>query len=433
MVLSPRNREHNMLLLYNIFQLAILILLFPFLVIYILITPKYRTHIPGRLGRGLREHSADLDRSKKTIWLHALSVGEITSALQLIIQLNTLYGARYNIVCSSSTKSGLDLANRKLKQYCDSIIPFPLDIYPVVAFFLLKLKPNIFILVETDFWPNVLSCLARKNIPSILVNGRISERSFKNYMKFSHFFVHQFNSFTALCMQTDTDVEKLSALGISDKKIHKYGNLKYEPVSFERNPAVKFTLKSCTELILIAGSTHKGEERILLSVYNELRQKHTPFHLVIAPRNIYRAEEISSLAESMGVSIQKFSSGNVYRQDVLIVDTIGDLVTFYDYCDISFIGGSLVEQGGHNPLEPARLGKPVIFGPHMSDFQEIAQEMTDESAAFQVDSEVALSSVLQRLIDNPHLRKQYGLAGLNYANKMQGTLEKHLHLIDSIV
>lgn len=428
-----------MFVLYNILQLLLLAVFLPFITIFILVNPKYRDRIPARLGLGLGRKVA-LPRTsadnpvQQIIWLHALSVGEVTSAVPLITGLRKKY-PQSRIIVSVSTRTGKNLADTLLQKSVDHIIDGPLDILPVITRFTRCIQPNLYILVETDFWPNILLFLHQKNVPTILVNGRISAKSMRGYQRLRVFFVSIFESFTYLCMQTEHDREKMQDLGVQPEKLRTLGNLKFDSVAGHAHPVSKPAgdVLPKNRILFICGSTHKGEEEILIDCYSRLRQTHPELFLIIAPRDPNRSTQIQSQAAAQGLTAAYRSGQTVATADLLILDTIGELIDFYALSDIAFVGGSLVRQGGHNPIEPAIMGIPVIFGPNMQDFSEIAQALLNAGGAVAISGCNDLIELLTRLLTSPDIRTEQGLAAKRCIEKQRGVIEKHLELISRIL
>ena len=427
-----------MLTAYNLIQLIFLIISLPLLLAVILLTPRYRLRTWQRLGFGLRTL---IERKKKgarkTIWIHGLSVGEVTSALPLVSGIRNRFPEAF-LVFSASTRSGSKVAEQLMTDRIDLLVSFPLDILPVTAYFIRLIRPDLFILVETDFWPNILTCLQRHKIPAMLVNGRISHNSMASYRRFSFFFQPLFCTFRHLCMQTETDRVNMIDLGVPDYRIHTLGNLKFD------TPLITGTIQPQTaqetpiampddSLLLVAGSTHKGEEEIILAVYVRLRPLYPNLFLIIAPRDISRGKEIQELAAVKGITGVCRSEGSKSNQRLLILDTIGELANCYRFADIAFIGGSLQPLGGHNPIEPAVMGAPVLFGPHMEDFAEISQDLLTAGGAQRVGGEESLFQAAGTWLANTRLRKKAGLAALGCVEKQQGVIERHLQLIQTLL
>ena len=422
-----------MILIYNIIALLSMPFFALWLLTYLIIKPEKRTIIPQRLGFGLK---LPPNRKENTLWIHALSVGEITSASLLVKKLHQLKGESTTIVFSTTTVSGHHLAEQQIAPYCDALIYYPLDFLPVVKLFLRKIQPDLFIQIETDFWPNLLDCLARGGIPLLLFNGRISERSMQRYQRFSFFFTPMFNTFTVLCMQTDSDVRKMVRLGVAQDKMRTLGNLKFgSEDSDEQGISQAESPFPVDKLCVFAGSTHAGEESLVLDAF-ALLQKSTDernLHLVLAPRNVARSYEVSELIEERDLSFKQFSIEEALDADVTIIDTIGDLPTLYRYADLSFIGGSLVDEGGHNPLEAARSGTPVLFGPHMDDFSEISQQLQECGAALMVKNGSDLYDSFALLISNESVRKEMGDKALTFSTGHEHVINDHLELIDRFI
>lgn len=416
-----------MLILYNTLQLTIIILFFPLLLLYVGLKPKYRKKIPKKLGKSLIEDTLSLSKTKKTIWIHALSVGEVTSALPLISRLKQDF-PNTNIVFSSTTKTGSELAEKSAHRYCDSIIVFPLDIIYVVKFFLDCIKPDLFILVETDFWPNFLHQLHCRNIPSILVNGRISRKSINSYRRFRFFCSPMFKTFSLLCVQTESDRIKLIELGAAKKNIYKLGNLKFEQTDHNDNSFLSVITGNSKNHIIVAGSTHPGEEESLLHGFRTLKKTH-PIQMIIAPRQIERGDEIADIVKSFGFTVTTRSTTKKFDSDILILNSIGELCSLYSIAKICFVGGSLIDEGGHNPIEPAGYGKPVLFGPYMEDFEEISEELLQAGGAFRVTDIDELTQTIDKLLSNETFYNQCSNAARNCVNEKKGVLDNHIQLI----
>jgi 3-deoxy-D-manno-octulosonic-acid transferase len=415
-----------MIFLYNILQIILLLFFWPLIILTIPAKRKYRKSIPVRLGWGLQQTLGSLMPGKKIIWIHALSVGEVTSALPLVCRIRETMDMQ--IVFSTTTRTGTELAEKTIIPHVDRLIPYPLDLLPVVRHFINMIRPDLFILVETDFWPNMLASLANRNIPAILVNGRISQKSATSYMRFRYFFRPLFSSFSALCMQTARDCDNMINLGIPENLIFNLGNLKYDlpPVLSKPTDATR----QSSRIRIIAGSTHPGEETILLSAFKRLLELRDDIALVIAPRDATRGKEIQQLADYLGfTAFCRSEKLHDPLPQLFILDTIGELADYYRSCDIAFVGGSMVDQGGHNPIEPAIAGVPILFGPHMEDFSEVAEDLLAAGGAFQVSDIETLYKLFKKLIDNPDFREDAGSAASAYIMQRQGVTEKHLELI----
>ena len=425
-----------MLIFYNLIQLLGLIILAPVIVCVIIFKPKYRGRIFKRLGFGFANVVSQIDTSKQRIWIHALSVGEVSSVRSLIRSIREEF-PEAAIIFSSTTRSGEQHAKVALANCVDSFVSFPVDIYWVARFFIASVKPDLFILVETDFWPNFLNLLKKKNIPAVLVNGRISEKAYANYQRFRFLFQPMFQSLRMLAVQREDDVTMLSTIGVPKEKVTRLGNLKYDvltPSSSAESTQYshRFSIPE-KKTVWVAGSTHPGEEEILLNVCNKLQKKYPDFFLVIAPREINRAHSIKQLAEKKGIKMFFRTGGSVDEAHGMILDTLGELAAVYSLADLAFVGGSLIPRRGHNPLEPAAKGKPVLFGPHMEDFIDIVTDMLNEKVAIQVSSEENMEREIKELLENPEVLDSYGRRAAEFVRSRQGVTARHIELLRSIL
>lgn len=405
---------------------------------------KYRDRIPARLGFGLAEKlgkdaGADTRGTMGTIWVHALSVGEVTSAQPLLRGIReTLPNAR--LVLSVATRSGEQVAREQLADCCHAIIAAPYDFVPVIRHFIGQIDPKVFILVETDFWPNWLHLLAQRGIPSYLVNGRISASSFARYQKFSFFFAPMFRSFTALCMQTRADAAHMEQLGLNPARIHTLGNLKFDVAGDWANTpnssAHRHRLRQeygfdPAAPLFICGSTHAGEEELLLPAYAALRKQIPQLQLLLAPRQIERAASIAELAAQHGTTCRRRSMAEQQGRGsgpVLLLDTLGELAACYPMADLAFVGGTLVPTGGHNPVEAVAVQTAVCFGPHMEDFSEIAAGLLESGGAVQLEAD-SLHITLEQLLLDTVLRIRMVEAASRWLHSQQGVVQRHLDLI----
>ena len=422
----------TMIILYNILQIILFPLLFIPLAIFVLLTPRYRSRALARLGIGLKSEAAD--NRRKTIWIHALSVGEVTSALPLISGLRK-HMPDIRLVFSATSKAGAATAEKLLHDKVDQIIPFPYDISPVIKRFLRVIRPDLFILVETDFWPNIISILRQQKIPTLLVNGRISEESFQSYQRYSFFFKPLFSSFQTLSMQTKKDKANLIKLGIDNKQIQTLGNLKYDTALYsdsKRYQPLSFSLPSFKHL-LVAGSTHEGEERILLKSFRELKKEYPDLYLIIAPRIISRGENIQNLAAEINLAANRRSQINAGGKDLFILDSIGELNSVYSHADVAFVGGSLVNKRGHNPIEPAIYSIPVLYGEHMEDFSEISDALLLAGGSFMVKNQNELTTTLQKILRDAQLREKLGSASRACILSQQGVIDRHIRLLKEML
>ncbi len=421
-------------MIYNALQhLGIVVLAVP-IALFVAATPRYRGRVLARLGRGLKGKVSSLAVGKRRIWVHALSVGEVSSVVSLVRGLRKNY-PDVQIFLSTSTRSGAQYRSEVLADVVDLFLDFPFDHFVVVRHFVKILQPDLFVQVETDFWPNFLATLKKQETPAILVNGRISALSFRRYQRFAFFFAPLFDSFQVLSMQTTADVEKMVALGIAPGKVCGLGNLKIDAAlpsyKSQCRPGKDPLALPPGKLVIVVGSTHPGEEKMLSPCFVRLRHDFPELFLVMAPRNIERGAEVATLYEGLGFSVVRRSEKGAtwHDKDLLILDSMGELVDFYQQGDLVFVGGSLVPFGGHNPLEPAAFGKPVLFGPHMEDFADIVSEMLAEEAARQVGGVDDLCLALQALMVGKTEREEAGQRARAFVEQRQGVTDRHLEVI----
>lgn len=391
----------------------------------ILLWGKHRRRTVERLGLHLPRLPL---RHGPVLWIHALSVGEVTSALPLVKGLRERIRPA-QIVFTASTRSGKELAERLIAPHADFVLFSPLDVLCAVRRYLDAIQPNCFILVETDFWPNWLRQLQRRNVPCFLVNGRISERSFAAYRRFAFFFTPMFRRFSLLSMQTAQERDKMLALGIPAERLACFGNLKYDL------PAVSPDACSLPEFssgcVWVCGSTHSGEEELIFAAFQKIAETNLcirPLRLILAPRKIERGGELLKLARSFGLKAALRSGDAGAESCVLILDTIGELAACYGLARLALIGGSLVDEGGHNPIEAAAQAVPVLFGPHMEDFAEIARDLTACGGAKMVTAET-LAETAAAILSDDGLHQAMSGAARDLVERQRGGVERHVQAV----
>ena len=434
------------IIFYNIFQILSLILLSPLLLVKAIISPKYRGRILLKLGIGIEELIQKLPVGQQRIWIHALSVGEVLSAHPLVKELR-LARPSITLIFSASTKTGEELARNVMAKEVDLFIPFPLDIFSVARKFINLIAADLFVLVETDFWPNFIHTINRKGTPAILVNGRISQKSFARYQRFRFIFLPMFKIFKFISMQTESDAKKMIDLGVNADRVKALGNLKYDAVlpdmvgwDQEQRPTSFYRQQfgiSPEKVVWIAGSTHPGEEVAILTAYKRLSLLFPDLFLVVAPRDVERGREVKEIADKLGLTVRlrtaPLQDEEFPGAPLLILDTMGELSRMYSFCNIAFIGGSLVPDGGHNPLEPAAFAKPILFGPYMDDFTEIASDLLEKDAAIVCHDEDDIFEVMKKLLVNHSIQKQMGKDAQALVIQHRGVTKRHIEIIQFII
>ena len=411
------------------------ILLFLSLVIYIPVyfvrakLKRENIYLRERLGLKLSASSTHF----KSIWIHAVSVGEVLSLQNLIKEFKRRH-PNWLVHFSTLTNTGLQVAKKKLSG-ADNIFYAPLDFGWTVKRFFNILRPDVFVLAESEFWPHLLREAQRRTRGVILVNGRISDRSFKRYKKVKRLTKKVLGNINFFLVQTEKDKQSLEGMGINSAQIRVAGNLKAEIrlPSLAEDELLKLKDKlgiKKGQSIVVAGSTRKGEEAKLLAAYGKALKVKKNILLILVPRHPERAEEVEKIAKSYGFKIQRKTSFLAHQPwHVLIVDTIGELPKFYALSDVSFVGGSLIPWGGHNLLEPAFYGKPIFFGPHMENFSYLAQKFLQEKAALQIKNDQDLVSMF--LAEKREEVEEMGKRANKILNNLQGATEITLKIIEN--
>ena len=433
-----------MYFIYNLLLAASIILILPWWLLNLL-KGKYRRGFWQRMGYYSDEIKEGLIK-QSPIWIHAVSVGEVIASTSLIKSLRKEY-PDIKIILSTVTDTGQQIAKEKIKE-ADYIIYFPFDFSWSVKRALNTINPIICIIMETELWPNFLREANKKAIPVAVINGRISERSFKRYRMISLFMKNVLKSVKLFSMQTEDDAKRITALGADKKNVNVSGNIKYDnefkEIEKEKVKEIKNTLGvNNSDRIFIAGSTHPGEEGIVVKLYSNILKNYPDFRLVIAPRHIDRVGEVEEIVKKMGLNTVRKTEllkgsrvkgqGSSNTKPIIILDTIGELNFMYSIADIVFVGGSLIPHGGQNILEPAFYKKPVIFGKYMMNFQEIAKEMILSGGGIQVNNEEDLIREVGGLLNNKKKMIEIGEKGYQVIMKNRGALQKNLELIGEII
>ena len=372
----------------------------------------------------------------ETIWVHAVSVGETIAVRPLLVALKKQYPKK-RILLSTVTETGRAVSEKFVEIDCR--VYFPFDNYFFVRRSLKAVRPSLVIIVETEIWPNFLRAAKNMGIPVVLTNGRISDRSFGRYLKLKWFFRPVLANVTALCMQTAEDAKRIIAIGANPARVNVSGNLKYDiPVNTptaEMKSELRTTSKIPDDILVVtAGSTHEGEEEIILSVYRRLQAEGRECLLILVPRHPERKAQIAELLTKSSIPFTLHSALNQRKDwfragEVLLVDTMGELMRYYAISDLSFVGGSLVPTGGHNIMEPASLGVPVIFGPNMQNFRESAALIQKYGGGFQVKDGTELTALMHDLLDDDEKRCEAGRNGMKLLQENSGATRMQMEVI----
>ncbi len=421
-----------MTLLYDFINILIVIVFLP---VY-LVRRKFHRGFLNRLGifpRGVK-----FDRP---VWVHSVSVGETMAVRRLIEELRKLYPSR-QFVFSTVTPTGNKVARSSARQN-DVVTYLPLDISFIVRSVIKRVDPSIFIIVETELWPNLITALQRRGVPVVIVNGRMSDRSLRGYRRLGFLFRKVLGALALVCVQTEEDAWRFIELGVAPGKVQRTGNLKFDAIA--QSSAVQDDTRisriinlQAQEQLIVAGSTHPGEEEIILQAYENIRNDICGVKLLLAPRHPERAAAVERAIarfhfQALRVSAMRGTAHSEGRRTIYLLDTIGQLTAFYAVADVVFVGGSLVEKGGHNILEPASLGKPVLIGPYTFNFRDIVNTFLVDNAVCVVNDADELQARITQLLRDPAQAQRLGRAARDVVSRNAGATEKTIKLIKQYV
>jgi 3-deoxy-D-manno-octulosonic-acid transferase len=372
--------------------------------------------------------------SKKVVWLHTVSVGEFLGALPLIRRLQA--DESLQLVITTTTPTGSERVRSTLG---DSVfhVYAPYDLPDSLSRFLQRVKPSIYLVMETELWPNSLALCARHKIPSLLINARLSEKSAKGYARFSWLTQAMLSNLSLVAAQYPADAERFKELGLPDSRCLVTGNIKFDiTITDELREKAQQLKQHLSEQgkykIFIAASTHQGEDEIIVEVFKKLIAENTPMRLILVPRHPERFDTVFRLCCDAGFKTTRRSHGELPNDiQILLGDTMGELMLLYGASDMAFVGGSLVPNGGHNFIEAAAWGLPLLSGEHLFNFAEISRLLMDAGALKTVNSSDGLFSEIQTLINNLDECEVSGAAGLRVVKQNRGALEKTLKVITS--
>lgn len=362
------------------------------------------------------------------VWVHALSVGELLSAVPFLEALKRRLGGR-PLVVSVSTLTARELAEVRLRGVADALLYFPYDTALAYRRCLRRIRPAVFVLIETDLWPGYLRHFRRSGVPCWLLNGRLSPDSYRRCRRGWALFGPAFACFERIHGQSKGENERFAALGVARHQLGEPGNLKFDACGTPPTPEAVTALRAelgcgSSDRIMLAGSTHPGEEAIVRTVFLHLRTEIPGLRLILVPRHPHRAEEVRTLWAGDGLRSELLSATAGTAPDVLIVDRLGYLNRLYSLSEVAVVGGSFVPKGGQNPIEPAAAGKPVLFGPDMSDFPDVARELLEREAAFQVKDAVELEARCRFLLANVEAASAMGARGQALVDERRGATRR---------
>lgn len=407
----------------------------------LLFLPKTRAGLLQKLGYINESAKNSLLSNKGAIWIHAVSVGEFNCAFPLLQALKEKY-PQIPIVISTTTRAGQRLAQERAGNMAQ-LIYFPFDFPWIIERFLSLIEPKLIIICETELWPNFIYISERKHIPVIVLNGRMSPRSFERYKKASLFFGPILKKLACVGVQSAQEAERYKEIAGQDLQVEITGNLKYDwPALYDENKRIELKHKlgiDLQDLVLIGGSTHQGEEKVILDFYKNYLQHNNEaknnLRLIIAPRHPERFQIVAKIIEEAGFKVKQYSKNEMLESlnDIYLLDTIGQLANFYSIASLAFVGGSFANIGGHNLLEPYLYAVPVVCGPNLFKTKESAAILSNEKALFIAQNAKEIEQKLQILIEQKDLRKQMGEKGQHWLNNNRGAVQKSLAVISSIL
>jgi 3-deoxy-D-manno-octulosonic-acid transferase len=404
-----------MYLVYTFLLYAGLLLTLPW---YALKFRRYFPTLKDRLGY------LSIPELKRSVWVHAVSVGEVKSVRKLSEKLRAIHPDQ-PIVLSTITPAGQELA-LSTAGLADHVFYFPLDLPGSIRRTLDRVNPELVLIAETEIWPNFLRECRRRNVRVVMVNGRISDRSFPRYRFVRRWLKRVLDDFTLLGMQTETDRERIESIGADAGKVTVFGNLKYDALDVEQTlaPELSNVLAQLRKL-WIAASTMPGEEEQILDAFAAVRGNHTNLRLLIAPRHPQRFDEVERMIRSRGFFCTRRTQLD-QAADVLLLDSVGELASTFRHADAVFVGGSLVPRGGHNILEPAAFSKPIVFGPHMENFREIRDIFLQARAAIEVRDSAELAAAVDHLLTDSKFAAELGARARQVVEQNAGATDRVL-------
>ena len=422
-----------MYFIYSFLLLVLVLLLFPVILFALILVPKFRAGFFQKLGF---YKNISKSNGKKNIVVHAVSVGEVL-AVEKFVKLLAAQYPNDNIILTTVTKTGNAVADQKLADTVAEIIYFPFDLFFSVKSFIKKVKPDMVIIAETEIWPYFSHAIKKKNIPILIVNGRISPNSYKGYKKFNWFFSRVLANYSKILMQTKGDMERIIKVGAPDSIAEVMGNVKVDisrNLSEEEILNWKNDLKIYDSPVFIAGSTHKGEDEIAISAYKKLLDKNSNLKMILAPRHPERLKDVEGLLVASKLSYGKRSTKDDFSNNqVILVDTMGELAKLYAISTVAYVGGSFSNTGGHNPLEASIYDIPVVSGPATFNFKDIYKFLVEYGAAKVVPDAVEFYNELEKLFFDREYYEKSSQACSKVFMENSGAIQYALNVIKGML
>ena len=383
--------------LYKILSTILFLCALPFYAIFRAFEGKYIYGWKEKLGKFENPNLGD-----RVIMYHGVSVGEVIALENLIKKTKETF-PEYKIVVTTGTKTGQEIAKKKYSEIADYISYFPFDITICVKSFLDKINPSVVLIAETELWPTFSEYCKKRNIPLYVINGRISDATFKTYKYLKFFFKQIFKNYTEVLTQSNEDKEKFIAIGAPENRTTVMKNLKFDVKRVDAD----IQIGQNGSRIIIAGSTHKGEDEIVLDTFTELKKEFSDIKLLLAPRHLTRLDSVKELVKKTGLAYGQRSQNDLFQdKDIIILDTMGELSKMYQICDFAFIGGSFNKTGGHNPLEAVVYNKPAISGPSIHNFRDIYWILGRSYAGKVVKNKEELKEHMHKLLSDKDFYNQ---------------------------
>lgn len=402
----------------------------------------YKAVTTGKYRKGFFQRLGDIPRrvgDGPCVWFHSVSVGELLAAEQLIRKFIETH-PDVDVVLSVTTQTGREIAAKRFPDL--KVFFYPVDLTWVVRSVLAKIRPSVIVLIELELWPNLLDEAAGRHIPVVVVNGRISRKSYA-YYHYAWFALRKaFHSVTCWGMQSDEYRQRLTDLGISPDRVIVAGTTKYDAIPTEEDSDLRQALRtelklSEGDLVLVGGSTFAGEEEILLDIFLDARKDLSNLKLILAPRHPERWEEVRTLLDARGVSWRNRTAlrdnPSAAGAEVILLDTMGELGTIYAAGDVVFVGKSICGAGGQNMLEPAARGKAVLFGPHVANFRESVELLLSRDAAIQVSDHKELKEKIREVLDSPERRNELGRCARQCIESAKGATGRYLEMLENVL
>ncbi len=427
-----------MYFLYNVVLAVAAVTALPYYGLRMALTGKYRRSLGAKLGRAPEDIYRAMTGAPR-IWMHAVSVGEVTAAAPILAALRREL-PKACLVLSTGTETGQDMA-RRLVTEATAIIYYPLDIPQVVAKVLDRVRPDVFVMTETEIWPNFLRACRTRGVRAVMVNGRISPRSFRRYSRTRFFWKEVLGLVDRVGVISATDGERLLALGLSRPRLEILGNAKYDGLAAKVSPQLQGEIARRLNIdpasgtqVFVAGSTHEGEEAVVLEVYGELLRDFPALMLILIPRHVERGSVVRELCRRGGyedtITLSEIAAGKQRTTErIVVVDVIGELFKIYSLATVVFCGGSLVPRGGQNILEPAAWGKVVCYGPSMEDFRGEKELLEKVGAGIPIADGNELLTTLRGLMTRPETLAARGEAARDAVIANQGASKRYADLI----